>query len=145
LNILAQYGAPSGISGPLGIHREIEALKHAFAVRMNLGDPDFINVTEVVSDMLSPKFAEMLKKTIYDNMTFDPRHYGGRYATSFMRVWMIYMIITVSTKYILFVSYQHKTACSLRLVENLIACLYDLCSWQSLYGEKKIDVHMFMC
>ncbi|KAL9367129.1 hypothetical protein Peur_038328 [Populus x canadensis] len=79
LNILAQYGAPSGILGPLGIHREIEALKHAFAVRMNLGDPDFINVTKVVSDMLSPKFAETLKKTIYDNMTFDPRHYGGRW------------------------------------------------------------------
>ncbi|KAJ6776909.1 GAMMA GLUTAMYL TRANSPEPTIDASE [Salix koriyanagi] len=71
--------SPSGISGPLGIHREIEALKHAFAVRMNLGDPDFINVTEVVSDMLSPKFAETLKKTIYDNMTFDPRYYGGRW------------------------------------------------------------------
>ncbi|KAJ6298745.1 hypothetical protein OIU76_019827 [Salix suchowensis] len=70
---------PSGISGPLGIHREIEALKHAFAVRMNLGDPDFINVTEVVSDMLSPKFAETLKKTIHDNMTFDPRYYGGRW------------------------------------------------------------------
>ncbi|CAK7328280.1 unnamed protein product [Dovyalis caffra] len=79
LNILSQYGVPSGILGPLGIHREIEALKHAFAVRMNLGDPDFVNVTEVVSDMLSPKFAQTLKKTINDNMTFDPRHYGGRW------------------------------------------------------------------
>ena len=73
---------------------------------MNLGDPDFINVTEVVSDMLSPKFAETLKKTINDNMTFDPRHYGGRYAPSLMRVWMIYMIITISTRYILFVSHS---------------------------------------
>ncbi|GAV84655.1 G_glu_transpept domain-containing protein, partial [Cephalotus follicularis] len=79
LNILSQYGVHSGVSGPLGIHREIEALKHAFALRMNLGDPDFANVSRVVSDMLSPKFAEELKKTIYDNMTFGPRHYGGRW------------------------------------------------------------------
>ncbi|KAF3440194.1 hypothetical protein FNV43_RR18475 [Rhamnella rubrinervis] len=58
---------------------EIEALKHAFAVKMNLGDPDFVDVSKVLSDMLSPKFAKELKKTIYDNMTFDPGHYGGRW------------------------------------------------------------------
>lgn len=79
LNILAQYDLPSGLSGALGIHREIEALKHVFAVRMNLGDPDFVNVTGVVSDMLSRKFAEVLKKDINDNRTFDPNHYGGRW------------------------------------------------------------------
>ncbi|XP_043805151.1 putative inactive glutathione hydrolase 4 isoform X3 [Manihot esculenta] len=79
LNILAEFGVPEGISGPLGIHRQIEALKHAFAVRMNLGDPDFVNITEVLSDMLSPTFAQQLKKTIYDNMTFDSGHYGGRW------------------------------------------------------------------
>ncbi|KAL1830993.1 hypothetical protein ACET3Z_000644 [Daucus carota] len=78
LNILAQYGA-QGLAGSLGIHRNIEALKHAFAVRMNLGDPDFVNVKNVVADMLSPKFAKELKKTIYDNMTFSPSHYGGKW------------------------------------------------------------------
>lgn len=78
LNILAQYPIPSGISGPLGVHREIEALKHVFAVRMNLGDPDYIDVSRVLSNMLSPKFAKDLQKTINDNMTFDPGHYGGR-------------------------------------------------------------------
>ncbi|KAJ4842111.1 gamma-glutamyltransferase [Turnera subulata] len=78
LNILTQYGV-QGISGPIGIHRLIEALKHALAVRMNLGDPDFLNVSGVVSDMLSPTFAEELRKTIDDNMTFDPGHYGGRW------------------------------------------------------------------
>lgn len=78
LNILAQYKLPSGLLGPLGIHREIEALKNVVAVRTNLGDPDFYNVSKVLSDMLSPKFAQQLKKTINDNKTFDPRHYGGR-------------------------------------------------------------------
>ncbi|XP_039044957.1 glutathione hydrolase 1-like [Hibiscus syriacus] len=79
LNILAQYAIPSGLSGSLGTHRLVEALKHAFAVRMNLGDPEFVDVTKVVADMLSPKFAQELRKTIYDNTTFGPKNYGGRW------------------------------------------------------------------
>ncbi|XP_066347755.1 glutathione hydrolase 1-like [Miscanthus floridulus] len=79
LNILDQYGIPAGFAGSLGIHRLIESLKHYMAVKMNLGDPDFVNDSEVVSDMISPKFAAELKKTIYDNMTFAPKHYGGRW------------------------------------------------------------------
>ncbi|KAL0642703.1 hypothetical protein Bca4012_040993 [Brassica carinata] len=77
LNILSQYGIPSGVSGSLGVHRLIEALKHAFAVRMNLADPDFVDVTKVVSDMLSPEFAKDLKTKINDDKTFDPKYYGG--------------------------------------------------------------------
>lgn len=79
LNILAQYGFPMGISGALGVHQAIEALKHAFALRMKLGDPDFVNVSDVLSDMLSPKFAAELKKTILDNTTFGSSHYGGKW------------------------------------------------------------------
>ncbi|CAN8276098.1 unnamed protein product [Cochlearia groenlandica] len=77
LNILSQYDIPSGVSGPLGVHRLIEAMKHAFAVRMNLGDPDFVDVTNVVSDMLSPKFAKDLKRKINNEKTFGPKYYGG--------------------------------------------------------------------
>lgn len=80
LNILAQYTIPSGLSGSLGTHRKIEALKHVFAVRMNLGDPEFVNISAVVADMLSVKFAKELKNKIRDNMTFDPTKYGGRYS-----------------------------------------------------------------
>lgn len=78
LNILASYGVPSAAYGIVGLHRTIEAFKHMFALRMNLGDPEFVNITNVLSDMLSPKFAAELRKTIYDNMTFDPSHYGGK-------------------------------------------------------------------
>ncbi|XP_047064190.1 glutathione hydrolase 1-like [Lolium rigidum] len=78
LNILSQYGI-SGFSGSLGIHRLIESLKHYMAIRMNLGDPDFVDVSEVVADMVSPEFAAELKRTIYDNMTFPPQYYGGRW------------------------------------------------------------------
>ncbi|KAG4920169.1 hypothetical protein JHK86_048982 [Glycine max] len=59
LNILDQYKLPSGLSGALGFHREIEALKHVFAVRMNLGDPDFVNITGVLSDMLSHRWNQI--------------------------------------------------------------------------------------
>lgn len=45
---------------------------------MNLGDPDFVNVTGVLSDMLSPKFASELKKDINDSKTFNASHYGGK-------------------------------------------------------------------
>ncbi|ONK73963.1 uncharacterized protein A4U43_C03F1390 [Asparagus officinalis] len=79
LNILSQYQIPSGVSGSLGLHRFIESLKHMMAVRMNLGDPDFVDVSQVLSDMLSPKFAAELKKKIFDNMTFDPSYYGGKW------------------------------------------------------------------
>ncbi|XP_078166058.1 glutathione hydrolase 1-like [Carex rostrata] len=79
LNILSQYGIPSGVSGPLGVHRLIEALKHFFAIKPNLGDPDFINNSKVLSDMLSPKFAAKLKKTILDNTTFGPAYYGDKW------------------------------------------------------------------
>ncbi|CAI9109296.1 OLC1v1009098C1 [Oldenlandia corymbosa var. corymbosa] len=79
LNILAQYGAALNSSRPLMMHREIEALKHAFAVRMNLGDPDFVDIKAVLNDMLSIKFAKELQKTIYDTMTFSPPYYGGRW------------------------------------------------------------------
>ena len=77
LNILSQYGVPSGVSGSLGVHRLVEALKHAFAIRMNIGDPDFVDVSKVVSNMLSPKFAQDLKRKINDKKTFYPKYYFG--------------------------------------------------------------------
>ncbi|GFP89677.1 gamma-glutamyltranspeptidase 1 [Phtheirospermum japonicum] len=81
LNILAQYKHLDHVPDSLLSHREIEALKHAFAVRMNLADPDqeFSNITNVVNDMLSTDFAKKLKRTILDNTTFDPSHYGGKW------------------------------------------------------------------
>lgn len=79
LNILAQYKDLSDISSSLMIHRQIEALKNAFAVRMSLGDPDYVDVQDVLKDMLSEEFAAKLRKTIFDNTTFNSSHYGGRW------------------------------------------------------------------
>ncbi|PRQ50959.1 putative gamma-glutamyltransferase, Omega peptidase [Rosa chinensis] len=57
-------------NGDLGLHRLIEALKHMFAIRMNLGDPAFVDTHEYASDMLSPSFAKEIQQKIFDNTTF---------------------------------------------------------------------------
>ncbi|XP_011090593.1 gamma-glutamyltranspeptidase 1 isoform X3 [Sesamum indicum] len=79
LNILAQYKDLSDIPDSLMTHREIESLKNAFAVRMNLGDPDYVDIKNVMKDMLSKDFAARLRKSIFDNTTFNASHYGGRW------------------------------------------------------------------
>ncbi|CAL9186404.1 unnamed protein product [Musa hybrid cultivar] len=82
LNILGSYNSSSdGVEGGLlGLHRLIEALKHMFGVRMNLGDPDFVDVEEYVSDMLSSSFAQTLQQKIDDSTTFEPSYYLARWS-----------------------------------------------------------------
>lgn len=67
------------MKGSLGLHRLIEALKHMFAIRMNLGDPKFVNISDIVSDMLSPSFAKIIQEKIFDNTTFPPEYYMHRF------------------------------------------------------------------
>ncbi|XP_057768386.1 glutathione hydrolase 3-like isoform X2 [Salvia miltiorrhiza] len=80
LNILASYGSLDAVKGPLGLHRLVEALKHMFAIRMDLGDPDFENISKTVSDMLSPSFAKSIKERIFDNTTFPPEYYMHKWS-----------------------------------------------------------------
>lgn len=75
LHILDNYAKSDAASGPLGLHRLIEALKHMFAIRMNLGDPDFVNISRTVSDMSSHSFAKEIQQKIFDNTTFPPEYY----------------------------------------------------------------------
>ncbi|CAI7793060.1 unnamed protein product [Closterium sp. NIES-54] len=76
LKILQGYELPLASAGVLGLHRVVESLKHAFALRMHLGDPAFVNMTDVIQDMLSDEFAARLRSSIHDNITFPPEHYG---------------------------------------------------------------------
>ncbi|KAK9947877.1 hypothetical protein M0R45_003475 [Rubus argutus] len=80
LNIFNSYGNSDAASGDLGLHRLIEALKHMFAVRMNLGDPAFVDTHEYASDMLSPSFAKEIQQKIFDNTTFPPEYYSYRWS-----------------------------------------------------------------
>lgn len=78
LNILDSYGNANAAKGALGLHRLIESLKHMFAIRMNLGDPDFVNISKTTSDMLSLSFAKEIQEKIFDNTTFPPEYYMYR-------------------------------------------------------------------
>ncbi|KAL0284530.1 UNVERIFIED_CONTAM: Glutathione hydrolase 1 [Sesamum angustifolium] len=73
------FSMPPPSSGGAAMSLRIESLKNAFAVRMNLGDPDYVNIKNVVKDMLSKDFAAGLRKSIFDNTTFNASHYGGRW------------------------------------------------------------------
>lgn len=75
MHILNSYGISNAAEGNLGMHRLIEAMKHMFAVRMNLGDPNFVSVNKYVSEMLSPSFAKQLRQKIFDNTTFPSEYY----------------------------------------------------------------------
>ncbi|KAL4199589.1 hypothetical protein AMTRI_Chr03g145660 [Amborella trichopoda] len=79
LNVLAQYGSAEALSGTLGLHRLVEAMKHMFAERTNLGDSDFVNVEPVISQMLSLNFAKEVKNRINDSTTHNPDFYLERY------------------------------------------------------------------
>ncbi|XP_076935328.1 glutathione hydrolase 3-like [Bidens hawaiensis] len=75
LNILNGYENTNEAKGMLGLHRFVEALKHMFALRMNLGDPDFVDISKTESEMLSTSFAEKIRSRIFDNTTFPSEYY----------------------------------------------------------------------
>lgn len=86
MNIFKAYGSSDAAKGNLGLHRLIEATKHMFAARMNLGDPNFVNISNAMTEMLSPSFAKQIQEKIFDNTTFPPDYYMNRYDDSITRV-----------------------------------------------------------
>ncbi|KAK3735589.1 hypothetical protein QZH41_003619 [Actinostola sp. cb2023] len=65
----------------LTYHRIIEAFKFAYAYRALLGDPDFVDVSQILKNITNPDFGEALRKRICDDRTFsDYRHYGNFYS-----------------------------------------------------------------
>ncbi|CAA0826784.1 Gamma-glutamyltranspeptidase 1 [Striga hermonthica] len=83
LNILANYNCKSATSVPmsLAMHRLVQAFKYALAQRMDLGDPAFVNVTCVLKNMTSKRYARKLKNLIDDNKTFDSAHYDSKWSS----------------------------------------------------------------
>lgn len=83
LRILDGFREPLAGLGAAGLHRAIEAMKHAFAVRMHLGDDhgaqEALN-RDVIADALSEGFADELRSLIRDDAVSDVEAYGGRYA-----------------------------------------------------------------
>lgn len=67
----------------LTYHRIIETFKHAFAKRTELGDPGFVvNVSKIVTEMLSDEYAHKIRNAVDDNKSFDDvKHYASKYVT----------------------------------------------------------------
>ncbi|KAL3744850.1 hypothetical protein ACJRO7_014025 [Eucalyptus globulus] len=80
MDIINGYGDSNAAEGNLGMHRLIEAIKHMFAVRMNLADPNFVSISEYMSEMLSPSFAKQLRQRILDDTTFPSEHYKYKWS-----------------------------------------------------------------
>lgn len=86
LNILDEYGlTPESMDDEhkvLTHHRITEAMKWAYAKRTELGDMNFVDVTELSKNLTSDDFAKGIQSQITDTKTFqDPGHYGAVTAT----------------------------------------------------------------
>jgi gamma-glutamyltranspeptidase / glutathione hydrolase / leukotriene-C4 hydrolase len=85
LLVLGGYDLPLAGSGSLGIHRAAEAMKHAFALRMSLGDPGsgesslVPHLKELLADMQSSEYADSLREMILDDGVLNTTMYGGKW------------------------------------------------------------------
>ncbi|TVU07014.1 hypothetical protein EJB05_47053, partial [Eragrostis curvula] len=76
LNILKGSKSLEFLKGFLGVHRLIEALKHMLAIRMDLGDPDYINVSGAVllSKIMVISFSKVMAVSLIQRFRSDLRN-----------------------------------------------------------------------
>ena len=86
LLVLSGYQLPLAGSGALGVHRCVEAMKHAFALRMSLGDPGsdpaaplVPHLHELLGDMMSREYADSLRGMLNDSGVLETTAYGGQW------------------------------------------------------------------
>lgn len=70
----------SQYSSALSKHRMVEAMRHAFSIRMSLSDPSFrMEVTnDAVNDLVCGQYMEKLRRSTLDNTTLPLSQYGGK-------------------------------------------------------------------
>jgi gamma-glutamyltranspeptidase/glutathione hydrolase/leukotriene-C4 hydrolase len=79
VNFMEGYEEPMPSQGLLYDHRLVEAMKHAFAIRLSLGDPDFVNTTGPISALLDKEYMGNLRSITKDGEVLDIDSYGGVY------------------------------------------------------------------
>lgn len=58
--------------------RITEAFKYGFGKRTQLGDPEFVDINELLKQLTSKDYAEAIRRNISDYITWqDPQHYGA--------------------------------------------------------------------
>lgn len=77
LNILDGFLDLDNLYSVTNIQRIIEAFKFAYGYRTKLGDDNFVNISDVVSNMTSKSFAEEIRTKISDTTTSQNASYYG--------------------------------------------------------------------
>ncbi|XP_018025549.1 glutathione hydrolase 1 proenzyme, partial [Hyalella azteca] len=84
LNVLDGYGLDPNdvqdVSSSVLTHQRItETFKYAYALRTQLGDPQYVDVQDLLSNLTSEAYAEYIRLQVLDNSTSqDPEYYGGQ-------------------------------------------------------------------
>ncbi|XP_039292524.1 scoloptoxin SSD14 [Nilaparvata lugens] len=72
----------NSLDDPKAVHRVVEAFKHAFGMRSNLGDPRFTNQTQESNILLDANFIKTIRGKIRDNWTStNVSYYGADFDT----------------------------------------------------------------
>lgn len=84
LQFFLSYETPLTQLGSLYYHRVVEALKHGFAIRMSLGDPDYVNATGAHQALLSMSYMRDLQTQLTSDASVQASLgvYGGYYNLS---------------------------------------------------------------
>ena len=79
VNFMEGYLQPAASAGHVYDHRLVEAMKHGFAIRLSLGDPDFVNTTGPIGALLNKTYMAELRGLTQDTEVLDVNAYGGMY------------------------------------------------------------------
>lgn len=79
LNIISGYDFMD--YSALSFHRIIESFKYAYAKRSDIGDPAFLDIGPLLSNLSDTGYANDIRGLIDDKQTSnDTKHYGASYA-----------------------------------------------------------------